>query len=111
MILRKNKKYRDKNQSKLLVQKRLYRLRKMGLSKVELVKAQNAVESHVGGCSVCHRRRPGGMGGWIADHDHKRKKFRGILCNSCNAALGFAQDDIKVLLALVDYLARWEESQ
>lgn len=38
------------------------------------------------------------------DHDHKTGRVRGLLCNSCNLALGYAHDDLKILTGLVKYL-------
>lgn len=107
-ILQANKDWRGRNVWIVLLGKRLYRLRKMGLPAKELNRAKQALEKHDNRCCVCLTQTPGGMGGWIADHDHKRKKFRGVLCNSCNAVLGFVKDDVERLLALVDYVLLWE---
>jgi hypothetical protein len=38
------------------------------------------------------------------DHDHKTGKFRGWLCNRCNSALGFADDNVQRLMLLIAYL-------
>ena len=40
----------------------------------------------------------------VWDHDHKTKKFRGLIHGRCNSLLGYAQDDIKILLAAASYL-------
>ncbi len=38
------------------------------------------------------------------DHDHKTNVIRGILCNNCNAGLGYFNDDPKLLLEAIIYL-------
>jgi len=50
-------------------------------------------------CAICHRDRK-----LVIDHDHATGKVRGLLCNDCNATLGFAQDKIEVLANAIDYL-------
>jgi hypothetical protein len=40
------------------------------------------------------------------DHDHRSGKFRGVLCQPCNLALGHIQDDPAIATALADYLMR-----
>jgi len=53
------------------------------------------------------------------DHDHNRacghagkrscsQCNRGLLCAHCNHALGYARDDVKALMQLVDYLHRYD---
>ncbi len=71
--------------------------------KYERLKSQGGV------CGACrapqhHSRRALGLSGWCADHDHKTKKFRGVLCNNCNLALGYAKDSPEILMALIKYL-------
>ena len=41
------------------------------------------------------------------DHDHKTKKFRGLLCQACNRSLGWFENNKE---KVKKYLARWENS-
>lgn len=38
------------------------------------------------------------------DHNHITDEIRGLLCQGCNAAIGLAKDDPKILRSLADYL-------
>jgi len=42
---------------------------------------------------------------WNIDHDHITGKVRGLLCRSCNIALGAVRDNPDRLRALIDYLS------
>lgn len=55
-----------------------------------------------GKCAICCKEK--GIHGLVVDHDHKSGKVRGLLCNSCNKALGFFQDDIEILTNAINYL-------
>ena len=55
------------------------------------------------GCRTCI---PGGRHGvWHIDHDHVTGQVRGLLCNNCNIAAGYARDDPAVLVGLSRYIA------
>jgi hypothetical protein len=61
-----------------------------------------------GRCEVCKapfseitKDRP------FVDHCHKTGKVRGLICLRCNAALGHAGDDPKILRALARYVERY----
>lgn len=41
---------------------------------------------------------------WRIDHDHLRGEVRGVLCNSCNLALGLFKDSQEVLESAGGYL-------
>jgi DNA-directed RNA polymerase subunit RPC12/RpoP len=62
-----------------------------------------------GKCGICKKKVV--MGGKKAtnraslDHNHKTGKIRGILCGICNAALGFFQDDIRIVKEAVQWLS------
>ncbi len=63
-----------------------------------------------GRCEVCKapfseitKDRP------FVDHCHKTGKVRGLICLRCNAALGHAGDDSKILRALARYVERYKD--
>lgn len=43
------------------------------------------------------------------DHCHTTGMIRGILCNGCNAALGYLKEDIKILEGLKEYIIFYGE--
>lgn len=49
-------------------------------------------------CEIC-----GKVEGLCVDHDHKTKKFRGLLCQACNRALGWYENNKE---NIEKYLAR-----
>lgn len=55
---------------------------------------------HIGQCPICGI--PDQKLCW--DHDHSTGRFRSWICNHCNKMLGFARDDIYILLSAVAYL-------
>lgn len=46
----------------------------------------------------------------MIDHCHKTDTLRGVLCRSCNLALGFFKDDPARLAAAMRYLNEQEPS-
>ena len=58
-------------------------------------------------CAICEYSEPGARGNvngeWYVDHDHVTGKVRGLLCNRCNAALGFMHEDIWALHKMIRY--------
>jgi hypothetical protein len=56
-------------------------------------------------CAICGRRRRRGRAFHI-DHDHRRKQFRGLICEACNLGLGHFHDNPKRLRKAAKYLLR-----
>jgi hypothetical protein len=63
------------------------------------------LESQGGVCKICHSTETGRGDQWfVVDHCHKTNKIRGLLCNTCNRALGLFKDDISYLEQAIHYL-------
>lgn len=60
--------------------------------------------SQSGRCAICGTCDPKGRGAFHVDHCHKTTKVRGLLCSSCNTALGHFKDDPQTLERAVKYL-------
>lgn len=58
-----------------------------------------------GVCAIC-RRPPKARARLSVDHDHKTKKVRGLLCLSCNFALGHFEDQLGWLKRALQYLQK-----
>jgi hypothetical protein len=58
-----------------------------------------------GKCAICGTSDWGGRhNSPVVDHDHETGVVRGILCNNCNAAIGFMSDDPDRAIAISRYL-------
>lgn len=44
------------------------------------------------------------------DHCHKTNQVRGLLCFSCNSALGHFKDNVESLKKAIKYLKKWQEN-
>ena len=63
------------------------------------------LESQNGVCKICNSSETGRGDQWfVVDHCHKTNKIRGLLCNTCNRALGLFKDDISYLEQAIHYL-------
>lgn len=52
-------------------------------------------------CEICNKKSP-----LVKDHDHVSGDFRGLLCTSCNTALGKFADNTETMQAAIRYLER-----
>jgi len=60
-----------------------------------------------GVCAICGKpetRYKGDKQVLSIDHDHVTGKVRGLLCNSCNTAIGLFKDDLGILASAFEYL-------
>ena len=66
-----------------------------------------------GVCKICSKPestvRQGILQSLAVDHCHTTGKIRGLLCNSCNRALGMFGDDTTILYNAVKYLERYDD--
>lgn len=63
------------------------------------------VERQGGACAVCRSTRPRRKKMRLCvDHDHSTGAIRGLVCNACNLAIGFARDNPELLRKLATYL-------
>ncbi len=61
-------------------------------------------------CAICKTYNPGKRrGSWPIDHDHKTGKVRGLLCWSCNSALGLLKDSYELCEKAAEYLRKSKE--
>jgi hypothetical protein len=63
------------------------------------------LEAQGGVCAVCEARPPAHI-----DHDHDTGAVRGLLCHSCNTAIGALGDNLAGLQRAVDYLTLERDS-
>jgi len=64
------------------------------------------LEAQGGHCATCPTTPQPGRS-LAVDHDHRTNRVRGLLCDSCNRALGLVKDDPGILRALENYLANF----
>lgn len=86
--------YRENDQSVHISQKLMKRY---GISLDDYNKIQITQE---GKCLICKNL----SGKLYIDHCHKTNKFRGLLCPSCNTAIGLFRDNINILTNAIKYL-------
>lgn len=75
-----------------------FSLRNYGLSRADY---NRMLEKQHGRCATCEEEKT-----LFIDHDHKTGVVRGLLCQDCNCALGFAKDDVVTLTRLIAYLEK-----
>lgn len=64
-------------------------------------------------CAICKslstKTRKGRL--FPIDHDHDTGRVRGLLCNTCNVAIGMAGENASLLRAMADYLDRTKSAR
>ena len=89
--------YRQKNRQTINLKNRVARY---GMS-VDQLKRMLIEQNHA--CAICHVLFLGKK--YRIDHDHNTGAVRGILCHSCNTAIGLLQDSPENALSAHQYLA------
>jgi hypothetical protein len=75
------------------------RLNKYGISRA---KFEELYDKQLGRCAIC--LLPLSETRIHVDHDHKTRKIRGLLCNTCNPGLGYFRDDPAMLERAAAYI-------
>ena len=57
------------------------------------------LEEQSGCCAICEKNEK-----LHVDHDHNTGEVRGLLCGSCNLAIGLMRDNYKIAEAAATYL-------
>lgn len=57
-------------------------------------------------CAICNVHQSELKKTFDIDHSHTTGKIRGLLCNSCNQAIGLMDDSIGILSKAIDYLEK-----
>lgn len=57
------------------------------------------------GCAICRRPAKSSGHSFHVDHDHTSGLVRGLLCWTCNRALGYFRDKLETLKNAVEYLS------
>lgn len=64
-----------------------------------------------GCCAICGTHQSELNRALAVDHDHKTKNVRGLLCQSCNQAMGLLFDDQILLKKMIRYLGENDVSK
>jgi len=80
--------------------------RKFGITRIDF---DRMVDEQDGCCAICLQPPSTAKGHSVkhrlhVDHCHKTGKVRGLLCNNCNAALGYFADDTVAMARAIRYL-------
>ena len=84
-----------------------YRSRNLDKYGMTVAKYEAMFQSQKGLCAMCRRKSERTL---CVDHDHLTNRVRGLLCTSCNALLGFAQEDQEIIVAAYSYLSKLKYS-
>ena len=88
------------------LQQRIKRLEKKGVTFTQTELEDIRLKLQAGYCSVCRKAKTSSQ--LCIDHNHKTKKYRGVLCHRCNYILGTVRDNQQLLANLSDYLIQSE---
>jgi|688.fasta_scaffold184467_1 hypothetical protein len=105
-VLERNRKSSQKNKKKIRENKLIYRYGITVEDYEQLLNSQNSC------CAICQTKNPSSkrkaVRYFCVDHCHATGKVRGLLCSTCNTALGLFEDSQKNLIEAVNYLNRFE---
>lgn len=107
-VLKTNPKYKERQALKYRQnQKAYYRVNRKSILKnkynLTWEEYEEMFEEQNGVCAICKGTEEGRM--LAVDHNHTTGEVRGLLCGSCNRALGLFKDDPKLLEIAKEYVS------
>jgi hypothetical protein len=100
-------KYRKNNPEKIAKQDKSRARRRYGLSQEQFDKM---FQEQNGVCAICFRpersTKNGKLKALSIDHNHSTGKVRKLLCDGCNHALGYAEENTIILASMIEYIRR-----
>jgi len=61
-------------------------------------------------CAICGTDKPTSIN-WHADHCHKTKTKRGVLCQKCNMGIGLFNDNTELMEKAIMYLNQYKTNE
>ena len=92
-----------------------YRFREVLKSRrLTMIQYEEMVKEHDNKCGICGSKEtrkcsknPGKISRLVIDHCHKTNKVRGLLCHSCNTAIGKFKENIEIMYNAMAYVEHW----
>jgi hypothetical protein len=100
------KRYNDSEKGKLNLRNK--NIRRYGITPEEY---DAMFAEQEGSCAVCHKHQTEISYGLCIDHVHGEtglESVRGLLCKSCNTAIGQLGDNLEGIMRVVKYLHKYE---
>jgi hypothetical protein len=98
-----------KNRKKLIPERRNYNLKKK--YGIDLKFYNYLFKQQQSKCAICGTDNPGWREMFSVDHNHLTGEIRGLLCNNCNAGLGYFQENIIFLQSAINYIKPKKENR
>lgn len=72
---------------------------------ISLAQYNSLLEAQDRKCAICKTSAEDAPRGLQVDHDHRTEEIRGLLCVSCNTAIGSFRDDVVRMSSAINYLS------
>lgn len=110
MYYANNKEERNKKNKEWRLKNKAYLIRKESGIEIKDGEYEKLLKDQNNLCKICNlpekilSRNRDRVKYLSLDHCHKTKKIRGLLCHSCNTALGHFRDSIELLQSAINYI-------
>ena len=81
--------------------------RKAGIKDMTVEKYNQMYDQQNGCCAICGTHRKELKRNFSVDHNHDTGEVRGLLCGTCNRALGYFKDSLQMLTIATNYLKKY----